>query len=62
MIILPMTGTPLFAIEPTEIKRQNKNRNKYVGENCNLVHIPPGKLLLTKGEAVMNGEHSVALI
>ena len=50
MIILPMTGTALFEIESTEIKWQNMSEQ-----------IPPGKLLLTNSEAVMNGEHFVPL-
>ena len=50
MIILPMTGTALFEIESTEIKWQNMSEQ-----------IPPGKLLLTNSEAVMNREHFVPL-
>ena len=50
MIISPMTGTALFEIESTEIKWQNMSEQ-----------IPPGKLLLTNSEAVMNGEHFVPL-
>ena len=41
------------------------NRNKvakYVGANCHLMDIPPGKLIVTNSEAVMNGENSVPMI
>ena len=42
--------------------RVNRNKvAKYVGENCHLMQIPPGKLFVTNSEAVMNGEHSVPL-
>ena len=43
--------------------RANRNKvAKYVGANCHLMHIPPGKLLVTNSEAVMNGERSVPMI
>ena len=43
--------------------RANRNKvAKYVGANCHLMHIPPGKLLVTNSEAVMNGEKSVPMI
>lgn len=35
--------------------RTNQNKvAKYVRANCHLMHIPSGKLLITKSKAVMN--------